>query len=285
VSSAGSTTTFCSPPDRVGRDGALRLRFERRGTATVLAACRSTLPLQVLAPVGLDDPAAVVSVLNPTGGLVGGDRLAIEVVVGTGAHAVLTTPSATKVYRTGGEPAVQDVLIRLEPGATVEYVPDHTIPFAGSALRQAIGVEVGEGARLVLVDSFAAGRVGRGETWRFDRLESALLIEDAGGRLLRDRFVLRGDPAWGGLGGTESHPYFATVALVGVVADARFEAEVAALAKGRSDVRIGGEALPRGGYLLRCLALDAPAFTEAVEGIWTAARCLLGARPLALRKL
>jgi urease accessory protein len=285
VSSAGFTTTFCSPPDRIGRDGALRLRFERRGVATVLTGCRSTLPLQVLAPVGLDDPAAVVSILNPTGGLVGGDRLAIEVVAGTGAHACLTTPSATKVYRTGGEAATQDVLIRLEPGATVEYVPDHTIPFPGSALRQTIGVEVGEGARLVLVDSFAAGRVGRGEAWRFDRLESALLIKDAGGWLLRDRFVLRGDPVWGGLGGTERHPYFATVALIGVVADARFESEVAELANGRPDVRIGGEALPRGGYLIRCLALDAPALTEAVEGTWAAARRLLGATPLALRKL
>src|SRR5262249_59301213 len=61
---------------RVGRDGALRLSFARRGVATVLAACRSILPLQVLAPVALDDPAAVVSLLNPTGGALGGDRLA-----------------------------------------------------------------------------------------------------------------------------------------------------------------------------------------------------------------
>jgi len=77
---------------RVGRDGALRLDFERRGAATVVADCRFTLPLQVLAPVALDDPAAVVSILNPTGGLVGGDHLAIDVHVGAGAHAVLTTP-------------------------------------------------------------------------------------------------------------------------------------------------------------------------------------------------
>src|SRR2546422_1747450 len=49
--------------------------------------------------LALDDRAAVVSVLNPTGGLVGGDRLAIDVVVGPAAHACLTTPSATKVYR------------------------------------------------------------------------------------------------------------------------------------------------------------------------------------------
>ena len=42
---------------RVGRDGALRLRFERRGHGTVVTACRYTLPLQVLAPVALDEIA------------------------------------------------------------------------------------------------------------------------------------------------------------------------------------------------------------------------------------
>ncbi|HZN50301.1 MAG TPA: urease accessory protein UreD, partial [Methylomirabilota bacterium] len=89
--------------DRVGRDGALRLRFECRGTATVVTGWRYTLPLQALAPVALDDPSAVVSILNPTGGLVGGDRLSIDVEATADAHAVLTTPSATRVYRTDGE--------------------------------------------------------------------------------------------------------------------------------------------------------------------------------------
>src|SRR5262245_28212945 len=88
---------------RAGRDGALCRELERRGAQTVVAGCRWTLPLQVLAPMALDDAALVVSVLNPTGGLVGGDRLVVDVRLGPGAHACLTTPSATKVYRTTGE--------------------------------------------------------------------------------------------------------------------------------------------------------------------------------------
>src|SRR5438094_506935 len=104
-------------PARVGRDGALSLALERRGGATVLSRCRYSLPLQVLAPLALDDRAAVVSVLNPTRGLVGRDRLAIDVVVGPDAHACLTTPSATKVYRTAGATAEQPVRLRLGVGA------------------------------------------------------------------------------------------------------------------------------------------------------------------------
>src|SRR5437660_423157 len=111
-SSPGSATTFSwrphpadPEPARVGRDGMLALALERRGAATVLSRWSSALPLQMLAPVALDGPATVVSVLNPTGGLVGGDRLAIDAVVGAAAHGCLTTPSATKVYRTTGAAA------------------------------------------------------------------------------------------------------------------------------------------------------------------------------------
>ncbi len=179
-------------PARIGRDGALRLRFERRGPATVVAGCRYTLPLQVLAPVALDDPAAVVSILNPTGGLVGGDRLSIDVEVGAGAHALLTTPSATRVYRTDAEDAVQSVKISIGPQAAVEWVPDHTIPFAGSALRQTLDVDMDATARLILVDAFSAGRIGRGEAWQFAVLDSAVSVRDQHGWLLCDRLLLRG---------------------------------------------------------------------------------------------
>jgi urease accessory protein len=274
---------------RVGRDGALWLNFERRGPATVVAGCRFTLPLQVLAPVALDDPAAVVSILNPTGGLVGGDRLAIEVHVGAGAHAVLTTPSATRVYRTEGEPTVQTVRLSIGPRAVVEWVPDHTIPFAGSAARQAIDVELDETAGLILVDAFSAGRIALGEAWRFSLLESAISIRDAAGWVLHDRFLLRGrakkdDPAFDGLGFTESHPYFASIAVVGEFDRDRLAVDVHGLGED-GGASLGVAALPRRGVLVRCLAPNAPAFVDAIEDCWRLARrALLGLPPLALRK-
>ncbi|HEX2482240.1 MAG TPA: urease accessory protein UreD [Methylomirabilota bacterium] len=285
MSSSGSTATFSSRPERVGRHGALRLRFARQRGETVLAGCRYTVPLQVLAPVALEGPAAVVSILNPTGGLVGGDRLAIDVVAEPGVHAVLTTPSATKVYRTEDAQAIQDVTLRLGRGATIEYVPDHTIPFPGSAFCQSVAAEIGEGARLLLVDAFAAGRVGRGEAWRFDRLESGLGVRDEAGWLLRDRFRLRGDPAWAGLGLTEGAAYFATIVGLGEPGWPTVGEDVAALTAGCADVEAAGGVLARRGWLIRCLAGTAPALTETVERLWSAARRqMLGLGPLALRK-
>jgi urease accessory protein len=270
---------------RVGRDGALSLQFERRSGRTVVTRCRYTLPLQVMAPVALDDPAAVVSILNPTGGLVGGDRLAIDIEVRAGAHACLTTPSATKVYRAAAEAAVQTVRITAAEGATVEWVPDHTIPFPGAALRQAIEVDLADGARLLLVDAFAAGRVTRGEAWRFGGLESALVIRDGGGRLVTDRWALAGTDAWNGPGFTESRPYFATVIVVADAGLERFHAEASAAFEGREAVAVAVGALRRRGLVVRCLAVDAPALVHAVQTLWDVARgAMLGLPPLALRK-
>src|SRR3989441_6087056 len=208
----GAGLTPATTASRVGRDGALALRFKRRGDRSVLTGCRWRLPLQVLAPLALDDAAAIVSILNPTGGLVGGDRLVVDVAVGAGAHACLTTPSATKVYRTAVGPAEQAVRLTLAPGARLEWGPDHTIPFAGAALRQRVEAELPEGAALVLVDAFAAGRVARGEAWRFALLDSALSLRDAHGWLLHDRLGLRRRAPGPRPGSAASPPYVAAVA-------------------------------------------------------------------------
>jgi urease accessory protein len=238
-----------------------------------------------MAPMALDDPAAVVSILNPTGGLVGGDRLTVDIDVASGAHACLITPSATKVYRAAAEPALQTVRIVASRGATVEWMPDHTIPFPGAALRQAIDVDLAAGARLLLLDAFAAGRVARGEAWRFSRLDSALSVADARGRLFADRWVLRGGAGWDGLGFTEGRPYFATLLIVGDSGLDVFVAQANAAFTGRQDVTVAAGVLRRGGLVVRCLAADAPALVHSVQALWDLARgTVFGLPALALRK-
>lgn len=273
-----------SPP-RVGRDGRLCLRFERRGGRSILAHSASSMPLQILAPVRLDDPAVVVSMLNPTGGLLGGDRLAIEVTVGGDAHACLTTPSATRVYRTSGPAAEQDVHLSVDAGGALEWRPDHTIPSAGSAFRQRIDVDLASDARLILVDAFAAGRVARGEAWGFASLESALSVCAGGRAVLLDRFVLGPRGPWAVVGGTDGHPYFGSILVVG-------PGDLAKLARamtemlGACGVVVGAAAGPRGGLVARVLAVSAPAFLDALDTACALARrAVLDLPPLALRKL
>ena len=203
-----------------------------------------------------------------------------------GAHACLTTPSATRVYRTASATRTRCTAGSLAPGAVVEWVPDHVIPSAGAALRQSLEVEAGAGATLIAVDAFAAGRVACGEAWRFALLDSALTVRDAAGLVLHDRFVLRGGERWGGLGFAEARPYFATVV---VVAPAGLDDLVAGLpdALGAADGFTAAAArLPRRGVVIRVLAAGAPALTDGLGAIWRFARQrVLGLPPLALRKL
>jgi urease accessory protein len=269
---------------RVGRDGCLQLAFERRDTATVLARCAYTLPLQVLAPTRLDDPALVVSVLNPTGGIVGGDRLHLEAAVGPGAHACLVTPSATKVYRTTGAVAQHQVCLRVEAGGALEWAPDHTIAFAGSALRQRIDVELEAGSRLILLDAFAAGRVARGEAWHFARLESAVTVRQGTRAILHDRFALCHDGPWACVGGSDGFPYFGSFLLAGP-ADMAELARALTRALGRAGATGGASPGPRGGLIGRLLAPSAPILLDALAAVWAVARrALLDLPPLALRR-
>jgi urease accessory protein len=203
---------------------------------------------------------------------------------------VLTTPSATRVYRTEAAGVTQSVRLAIGPRAVVEWVPDHTIPFPGSALRQAIDVELGEGAGLILVDAFSAGRIALGEAWQFTLLDSTVSVRDPGGWLLHDRFVLRGggtgdDSIWDGLGLAESHPYFASIAVIGALDCEQFAAAVQRRCASGGAARIAVAALARRGALIRCLAPSAPELVDALERCWSLARSsLLGLPPLALRK-
>jgi len=282
---SGLTGSFpLSALERVGRDGCLRLRFERRQDATVLTRCAYTLPLQVLAPLRLPGPAAVVSMLNPGGGIVGGDRLAVDVDVGSGAHACLTTPAATKVYRTVGPEARQDVRLRVAAGGTLEWVPDHTIAFAGSAFRQTIEAQVERGGRLILLDAFAAGRVARDEAWRFARLENIITVREGSRWILHDRFLLDPEGPWTGVGCSDGCAYFGALVVIGEVA-ATGLARAVTSALTRDDVKGAAAPGPRGGLVARVLAASAPAFMAALDTMWgLARRALLDLPPLALRK-
>ena len=74
-SSNGSSANCFLQLERVGRDGFLDLAFERSGARTILARRRFTHPLQALAPVRAPDGSLCLMMLNPSGGLVGGDPL------------------------------------------------------------------------------------------------------------------------------------------------------------------------------------------------------------------
>jgi urease accessory protein len=255
----------------------------------VLTRRRFTLPLQALEPIDLaGDGGATLLLLNPTGGLLAGDHLETTVRLGPGCRVCLSTPSATRVYRSPGPPAVQRVAIEIESGATLEWMPDHLIPSPGARLRQATEIHLATTAALLYLDAWATGRAARSETWSFDLLDSSLLVRDEAGLLLRERSLLAGSPPRDGLGGTEGFAYVATFAAIrpgdGGWQD-RARALQAHLGHAAPDCRAGVTTLARGGLLVRLLCPSAPALHAAVRAMWGLCRqSLLGLLPANLRK-
>ncbi len=275
---------------RVGRDGMLRLAFERRGPCTVLTEHRFTLPLEALGSMDLDGSrVATVMLLNPTGGLLGGDVVETSVALGPGSRVCLTTAAASRVYRSTGAPAVQRFTATLEGDAALEYVPDHLIPSPGARLRQITEVTLAPESTLISLDAWAVGRIARGERWRFDELDSAIAVRDPLGLLLRERSVLSGARSREGLGGAEEFGYVAT--FVAVAPSRHCWGQLAgdlaaAVEAARLDARFAVTPLGRGGLLARLLCPSAPILHEVVGVLWgLARRRLLGLEALSLRKL
>src|SRR5277367_3615038 len=101
---------------------------------TVLAASRQEPPLKVVRAFAVQNGAALAHLHNVSGGLLGGDQLALKVNVGAGARVQLTTTGATRIYRPRHEapPTTQSNEFTLNEDALLEYVPDAIIPYAGA---------------------------------------------------------------------------------------------------------------------------------------------------------
>lgn len=106
------------------------------------------------------DGCCHVYLLHPPGGLVSGDYLQIKADVGDGAHALLTTPSASKVYRADshGVTSSQSVGLRVGRGAVLEYLPQETIVFDGARTTQSTVIDVEPGGAALGWEVLALGR-------------------------------------------------------------------------------------------------------------------------------
>jgi len=108
--------------------------------------------------------APEVVFLNTSGGLTGGDRLRYGLRLGEGARAVATTQTAERAYRANQGRAEVDVDLQLAAGAELFWMPQELILFDGAAIARKLRVEMGRGARLVLLESLVFGRGAMGET-------------------------------------------------------------------------------------------------------------------------
>jgi urease accessory protein len=145
----------------------LDLSFESRAGRAVLIRNQHTGPLQVqktLYPEGAD--TCHVAVLHPPGGIAAGDSLGVRACLEARSRALLTTPGATKWYRSDGPEARQRLDFFLAEDAVLEWLPRENILFDGSKISMHLDVRLSARSKYFGWEVLCFGRRASGESWR-----------------------------------------------------------------------------------------------------------------------
>jgi urease accessory protein len=270
---AGQTPTL----GQQTRTGALHLTFEQRRGRTVLIREFQKAPLMIVRPFTLPCDTLSVFVVNPTGGLLGGDHNDIRISVGPGARALVLTQSATRVHPSvTGAAATQTVQLSVSSGGRLEYYPERVLPFARSRLRQTLKASLEPGAELGLTETLASGRVHAGERLAFAEYCSRTEIWCGQQRLHLDQSRLVPSPQIRTPGVWHDLNYAASGVFVGPGTVQEWPAEPGRLASG----------LTAGGTIwLRAVASSGPLLDADLNAARQSVRQqLFGAPPLQIRR-
>ena len=145
----------------VGKNGSLRIGFERRGKRTILADIDRRAPYMVQRALYCDQELpemACVFLINTTGCVVQGDRLALDVVVGSHAQAHVTTQSATKIHTMDANYAAQTQTITVDDDAYLEFLPDPLIPHRQSRFVSETRLTIAPTATILFSEIVQSGR-------------------------------------------------------------------------------------------------------------------------------
>ena len=135
-----------------------RLESGRTASGRTVARHVHTGPLRILQSLYPEGDAICHNVLvHPPGGLVGGDTLDLNVQVAAGAHGLVTTPGATRFYRSEGESAFQRTAIRVASRARMEWLPLEAIAYSGCLAENRLSLSLAAGAELLGWDVTALG--------------------------------------------------------------------------------------------------------------------------------
>jgi urease accessory protein len=159
---------------------------------TFLARQSFRAPFHISKPYW-DGSVLQVRVINPTAGILSGDRLDLAVRARAGSRLLVIVPAASRAFMMSRGTAECRQLFAVEDGASLEYAAEPLFPHEGSDYAQVTRLQVAAGGELCYADSLAPGRVGRGETWAWRRLLLGLELELGGRRVLRERFEGSGD--------------------------------------------------------------------------------------------
>ena len=160
----------------LGWSASLSLGFQYIGGKTVLAHRERKGPLAVQRAFYPEGATCHVYLLHPPGGVVGGDSLVIKADITNKAEVLITTPGATKFYRSAGTTAFQTQKLFVSDDGCLEWFPQENIFFPGAQVQMQTQVELTASSHLAMWEIQCFGRPSVGEVFDTGHVDSSLQI-------------------------------------------------------------------------------------------------------------
>ncbi|WP_024851773.1 urease accessory protein UreD [Hydrogenovibrio kuenenii] len=175
---------------KTGWKGFLSFKFVADLGRTVVKDKKHFGPLVIQRPYYQEVDLPQVLILHPPGGIVGGDELQIEVGLSKKAKGMVSTPAATKFYRSNNRLATQSQFAILEEEAELEWLPQETLFFESSNADNVIRFQLHESCKLIAWDIVGLGRPESGEVYAKGQLKQRLEFILNGKKIFIDRLTL-----------------------------------------------------------------------------------------------
>lgn len=251
----------------------LELGLESRGARTALVHRKQRGPLAVQRPFYPEGGVCHLYLLHPPGGVVGGDGLEVDVAVHADAHALLTTPGATKFYRSSGPQAQLRQTLSVAAGAALEWFPQENIFFPGARARLRTEVRLEPGARFMGWEIHCLGRPVNHETFDTGALNLRLDLDRGATPLLRECLNVEGG-AVSGPATLRDYPVNATFLAGGATPELR---DLVRERLSETDTGLAAATLLEDLLVVRYLGTSTAAARRLFVAAWTALRpALLG---------
>lgn len=268
--------------------GYLQLDVEKKREKTIAEDIYFYGALRLMSPFYLqNDAQACYYIMNPGGGYVDGDTYRMDFKLTKQAELLLTTQSATKVYRTPNRPVVQEVNITLKEGSVLEFLPDPIIGYKNSRYKQNTVVHMEKGTSLITTEIVTSGWDPEGSLFSYDMLDLKTEVYLDGSMVLLDHTRLTpGSQNIGSIGLLEGYTHFGTMLVIGEKATDNFLSGLYDLMETHDlKCKFGLSMLSVPGFTLRILALS----TQEVEKAFNICHELIrrewfGKAPVFLRK-